>query len=252
MTAAQIDAGDGALIIKAKNDVNIEEGRDTLETATHWETSKKGFLKKKSTVSERAHSADIAISSNLTGNQVLIGAGNDVNITGSNVVSETQTWIDAKNDININAATNTESVTTYQAVKKSGLMGTGGIGFTIGSAKNTLGTTSSATTHTGSLIAANGGDVKLTSGNTLNIVGSDVIAAHDVTGIANNINISNVTDSYVNTTEQTAKSSGLTLSLSGTIGDALNGIVSTVQQSNAAAARGNGTLAAAYDTKAAL
>lgn len=160
MTAAQIDAGDGALIIKAKNDVNIEEGRDTLETATHWETSKKGFLKKKSTVSERAHSSDTSISSNLTGNQVLIGAGNDVNITGSNVVSETQTWIDAKNNININAATNTESVTTYQAVKKSGLMGTGGIGVTIGSAKNTLGTTSSATTHTGSVIAANGGDVK--------------------------------------------------------------------------------------------
>ena len=240
------------MIIKAKNDVNIEEGRDTLETATHWETSKKGFLKKKSTVSERAHSADIAISSNLTGNQVLIGAGNDVNITGSNVVSETQTWIDAKNDININAATNTESVTTYQAVKKSGLMGTGGFGFTIGSAKNTLGTTSSATTHTGSLIASNGGDVKLTSGNTLNIEGSDVIAARNVTGIANDINISNVTDSYVNTSQQTSRSSGLTLSLGGTIGNAANTVVNTIAQSQASAARGNSLLTTAYATKAAL
>jgi filamentous hemagglutinin len=126
------------------------------------------------------------------------------------------------------------------------------IGISAGKSKNSLSTDTTATTHTGSLIASNAGDVKLTAGNTLNIEGSDVLAANNATLVANNINIINTTDSYTQKSEQKAKSSGLTVALAGTVGDAANAAVSTVNQASAAKDRGNDRLAAAYETKAAL
>ena len=87
----------------------------------------------------------------------------------------------------------------------------------MGKTKHSLATDTTATTH--SLIASNAGDVKFTAGNTLNIDGSDVPAANNVTLIANNINIIHTTDSYTQQSEQKAKSSGLTVALAGAVGE---------------------------------
>ena len=107
-------------------------------------------------------------------------------------------------------------------------------------------------THTGSMVASNQGDVRISAGDTLNVKGSDIQAHDDLSAIAQTINITAETNRYTQATEQKSKSSGLTVSLSGTIGNAANGVIAAVQQGNSANDRGNDRLAAAYDTKAAL
>jgi filamentous hemagglutinin len=250
--AANVNSETGSLIATAGHDVNITAGEESRSTVADAFAKQKSFLKKKTIQVHAESDTTNSIGSNFTGNQVLVGAGNDVNIQGSNLVSDTLTWVDAKNNLNITAAENTQSTSSFKEVKKSGLMGTGGVGVMVGKTKNSLATDTTATTYTGSLIASNAGDVKLTAVNTLNIEGSDVLAANNATLVANNINIINTTDSYTQKSEQKAKSSGLTVALAGTVGDAANAAVSTVNQASAAKDRGNDRLAAAYETKAAL
>ena len=162
----------------------------------------------------------------------IAGTSHDTNIQGSNLVSDTLTWVDAKNNVNITSATNTESSSSFKEVKKSGLMGTGGVGFMVGKTQNSLDTDATSTTHTDSVIASNAGDVKLTAGQTLTVEGSDVLAANNATLVADDVNITNVTNSYQQSNEQRSKSSGLSVSLGGTIGNAVNGIINTVNQAN--------------------
>ena len=107
-------------------------------------------------------------------------------------------------------------------------------------------------THTGSMVASNQGDVRISAGDTLNVKGSDIQAHDDLSAIAQTINITAETDHYTQATEQKSKSSGLTVNLGGTIGNAANGVIAAVQQGNSANDRGNDRLAAAYDTKATL
>ncbi|WP_189493968.1 hemagglutinin repeat-containing protein, partial [Formosimonas limnophila] len=251
--ASEINSDVGTVLIKAaQGDVNIMAGQNTDSIDVANKDKSKGFLSSttRTTHIEKTDADNVA--SNITGNRVLIGAGNNVNIQGSNVVSDTLTWVDAKNDINITAAENTDTNNQFFEVKKSGLMGTGGIGFMVGKTQNSLATDATATTHTGSLIASNAGDVKLSAGNTLNIVGSDVLAANNATLVADDVNIINETNRYTQTTEEKSKSSGLSVSLSGTVGNAANTIYGVVKQANDASDRGNDRLAAAYGTKAAL
>ena len=230
--AANVNAEQGALIAKAGNDVNITTGESTYSSEADGYGKSKGTFKKKSFQTHAEEERTTSIASNFTGDKVLIGAGHDANISGSNLVSDSLTWVDAKNNINITSAENTESESLYKKVKQSGLMGTGGVGFMVGSNKNSLDTDATSTTHTASLIASNAGDVKLTACQTLTVDGSDVLAANNATLVADDVNITNVTNSYQQSNEQHSKSSGLSVSLGGTIGNAVNGIINTVNQAN--------------------
>lgn len=99
----------GALVVTAGNDINVSTGKDDESRSSSVTGTKKGFLSKTATSSTSSTSSSTNIASNLTGAQVLIGAGNDVTITGSNVVSDELTWIDAKNKLSITSAVNTET-----------------------------------------------------------------------------------------------------------------------------------------------
>ncbi|WET39798.1 hemagglutinin repeat-containing protein [Citrobacter enshiensis] len=58
-------------------------------------------------------------------------------VKGSSVVADNAVNLHAGNNVDIVAATNTDTSWRFKETKKSGLMGTGGIGFTLGSSKTT-------------------------------------------------------------------------------------------------------------------
>ena len=110
--------------VTAKGDIGVAAGRDVnLNTATesdyHYKEqtkTKKGFLSKKTTHTIEEDSATRESGSLLSGDNVQLKAGNNVDIV---------------------AATNSDTSWRFKEEKKSGLMGSGGIGFTIGSSKST-------------------------------------------------------------------------------------------------------------------
>ncbi|ENB4054980.1 hemagglutinin repeat-containing protein, partial [Escherichia coli] len=133
--------------------------------------------------------------------------------------------------------------------KKSGLMSSGGVGFSMGSQSLKVTDTATDTTQKGSTVGSVHGDVSLQAGNRLTVNGSDLIAGRDMALSGKEVSITAATDQHVQTHTVEQKTSGLTLALSGTAGSALNTTVETVQ---AAKSAGNSRLEALQGVKAAL
>ncbi|HGU3889617.1 TPA: hemagglutinin repeat-containing protein, partial [Escherichia coli] len=133
--------------------------------------------------------------------------------------------------------------------KKSGLMSSGGVGFSVGSQSLKVRDTATDTTQKGSTVGSVHGDVSLQAGNRLTVNSSDLIAGRDMALSGKEVSITAATDQHVQTHTVEQKTSGLTLALSGTAGSALNTTVETVQ---AAKSAGNSRLEALQGVKAAL
>ncbi|EJE3500682.1 hemagglutinin repeat-containing protein, partial [Escherichia coli] len=187
--------------------------------------------------------------SELNGDTVSIGAGHNLNVTGSSVAGDNRVSLAAGNNLNIVTLTESNRETHLKQEKKSGLMSSGGVGFSMGSQSLKVTDTATDTTQKGSTVGSVHGDVSLQAGNRLTVNSSDLIAGRDMALSGKEVSITAATDQHVQTHTVEQKTSGLTLALSGTAGSALNTTVETVQ---AAKSAGNSRLEALQGVKAAL
>lgn len=253
------DVNSQAAQVTATGDIGVQAGGNVnLSTATesnyHYDEETKtkgGFLSKSTTHTISEQSSTTEAGTLLSGDNVTVKAGNDLLVKGSGVVGDGDVALSAGHDVNIDAATNTDSSWQLTEKKKSGLMGSGGIGFTIGSSKTKQelkenGTTQSQSTST---VGSNGGDVTITAGNQLHVGGSDLIAKNDLSLTGDSVVIDPGHDKR--TSEQTfeQKSSGLTIALSGAVGDAVN---TAIQTTTAVKEQSDSRLEALQATKATL
>jgi filamentous hemagglutinin len=234
------DVNSEAAQVTTQGDIGIAAGRDVnLSTATesdyHYKEEKKtksGFLSKKTTHTIEEDSATREAGTLLSGNNVQVSAGNNLLVKGSSVVADDAVNLSAGNNVDIIAATNTDSSWRFKEEKKSGLMGTGGIGVTIGSSKTTHDLREAGTTQSQSFstVGSTGGSVVISAGNQAHIGGADLIAGKDLAVIGDSVLIDPGHDKRRSeeTFEQTK--SGLTLALSGTVGSAINNAVTNAQE----------------------
>ncbi|EPR3852582.1 hemagglutinin repeat-containing protein, partial [Escherichia coli] len=185
----------------------------------------------------------------LSGGTVTIGAGHNLNVAGSSVVGDNRVSLAAGNNLSIGTLTESNRETHLKQEKKSGLMSSGGVGFSVGSQSLKVTDAATDTTQKGSTVGSVHGDVSLQAGNRLTVNGSDLIAGRDMALSGKEVSITAATDQHVQTHTVEQKTSGLTLALSGTAGSALNTTVETVQ---AAKSAGNSRLEALQGVKAAL
>ncbi|WP_336278301.1 hemagglutinin repeat-containing protein [Cronobacter dublinensis] len=243
----------------AKGDIGVTAGRDiNLATATesdyHYKEetkTKKGFLKKTTTHTVSEQSATREAGTLLSGDNVTLKAGEDVLVKGSAVAGDGNVALSAGKNVDIVAATNTDANWQLKEKKKSGLMGSGGIGFTIGSSKTRhelkeKGTTQSQSVST---IGSTGGNVSITAGEQARVRGADLVAGKNLTLTGDSVVIEPGHDKRTRTETFEQKSSGLTVALSGAVGDAVNSAVTTAM---AAKEQSDSRLAGLQATKAAL
>ena len=135
--------------------------------------------------------------------------------------------------------------------EKSGLLGSGGIGFTIGkqSSKHEIDEKGRTQSQSVSTVGSSRGSVNITAGNQLHIGGADTVAGKDLTLTGDSVTIDPGYDQRTRKETYEQKQSGLSVALSGTVGGALNTAVSSAQQ---ARKEGDVRLNALQNTKAAL
>jgi len=245
--------------VTAQGDIGVQAGRDiNLTTATesdyHYQEqtkTKKGFLKKTTTHTISEQSATRESGTLLSGDNITLKSGNDLLVKGSNVVGDGNVALSAGHDVNIEAATNTDSNWQFKEKKKSGLMGSGGIGFTIGTSKTTQDLKEKGTTQSQSMsaIGSNGGNVAINAGEQLHVGGADLVAKKDLSLSGDSVVVEPGRDKRVSDQTFKQKSSGLTVALSGAVGDAVNTAATTAME---AKDQSDGRLAALQATKAAL
>ncbi|HDD9348010.1 TPA: hemagglutinin repeat-containing protein, partial [Escherichia coli] len=226
--------------VTATGNISVNAGRDVaLTTATesdyhYLETKKKsgGFLSKKTTHTISEDSASREAGSLLSGNRVTVNAGDNLTVEGSDVVADQDVSLAAGNHVDVLAAINTDTSWRFKETKKSGLMGTGGIGFTIGSSKTTHDRREAGTTQSqsASTIGSTAGNVSITAGKQAHISGSDVIANRDISITGDSVVVDPGHDRRTVDEKFEQKKSGLTVALSGTVGSAINNAVTSAQE----------------------
>ena len=245
--------------VTAKGDIGVAAGRDVnLDTATesdyHYKEqtkTKKGFLSKKTTHTIEENSATRESGSLLSGDNVQVVAGNNLLVNGSAVAGDGDVQLKAGNNVDIVAATNSDTSWRFKEEKKSGLMGSGGIGFTIGSSKSTHDLREKGTTQSQSFstVGSTGGNVAISAGNQAHIGGADLIAGKDLSLSGDSVIIEPGHDKRTRDETFEQKKSGLTVALSGTVGSAINNAVSAAQETKE---QSDGRLKALQATKTVL
>ena len=253
------DVNAEAAQVTASGDIGVAAGRDVnLTTATESDyhfreetKSKKGFLSKKTTHTIEEDSATREAGTLLSGDNVTVQAGNNLLVQGSAVVGDNTVALGAGNNVDIVAATNTDSSWRFKETKKSGLMGTGGIGITVGSSKSTHDLREAGTTQSESFstVGSTGGNVVIAAGNQAHIGGADLIAGKDMSLSGSSVIIDPGHDKRTRDEAFEQKKSGLTLALSGTVGSAINNAVTSAQDTKE---ESDGRLKALQATKTVL
>ncbi|EET5617476.1 filamentous hemagglutinin, partial [Escherichia coli] len=247
--AASLSAQKG-LALMAGHDVTLTGAQNTRSLDEyHKVTGSSGMLSKTTTTTHDVTDRRTMTGSELNGDTVSISAGHNLNVTGSSVAGDNRVSLAAGNNLNIGTLTESNRETHLKQEKKSGLMSSGGVGFSVGSQSLKVTDTATDTTQKGSTVGSVHGDVSLQAGNRLTVNGSDLIAGRDMALSGKEVSITAATDQHVQTHTVEQKTSGLTLALSGTAGSALNTTVETVQ---AAKSAGNSRLEALQGVKAAL
>ncbi|UDG00298.1 hemagglutinin repeat-containing protein [Enterobacter cloacae] len=245
--------------VTAQGDIGVAAGRDVnLTTATESDyryreqtKTSSGFLSKKTTHTIEEESATREKGSLLSGDNVTVSAGNNLRVLGSAVAGDGDVALSAGNNVDIVAATNTDTAWRFKETKKSGLMGTGGIGFTIGSSKSTHDLREQGTTQSESFstVGSTGGNVSIAAGKQAHIGGADIIAQKDISLTGDSVVIDPGHDKRTRDETFEQKSSGLTVALSGAAGSAVNNAVTTAQSAKQSS---DSRLAALQGTQAAL
>ena len=211
---ADINSNNGNISIYGKEGVNITEGRKLVDMDESYYSKSKKFLSTKKSIDKYQLHQDEAVASNITAKNVNIGTEKDLNIRGSNIISDNQTLLQAGHDINVEAAVNQYQKNEYHARKKSGLMSSGGLGFTIGSLKETDDTKNKSIQHSKTTIGSLNGDTIIVSGGHYTQSGSIVSSPKgNITIAAKQIDVLAAQDQYSTDNVHTLKQSGLTLAL---------------------------------------
>ncbi|WP_273402515.1 hemagglutinin repeat-containing protein [Actinobacillus porcinus] len=169
----------GTVVIGSTHgDVQIQAGRHQEQLSFGAKSTHHGTLQTITTVSKHDHHYDTAQGSAIDGNNVVLQANNgNVSIQGSNVVAENHLVAKAKN-INIQAAENRIFEEDFEKTGKSGLMGSGGFGFSIGEKKEKVEQDRTQESAVSSQVGSLKGDTILHADNHYQQTGSVVTAVN--------------------------------------------------------------------------
>ncbi|HGM7840050.1 TPA: hemagglutinin repeat-containing protein [Serratia marcescens] len=251
VTGSTLHSDQGAIALQAKKDVTLNTATERESRYSEERSEKKGLLNKSSSHTVTDDRTTRENGSLLSGNSVSISAGNDLTVTGSAIAADQDVNLQAGRNVDIGAATETETHYLLEEKKKSGLLGSGGIGFTIGkqSSKHEIDEKGTTQSQSVSTVGSSQGSVNITAGNQLHIGGADLVAGKDLALTGDSVSIDPGYDQRTRKETFEQKQSGLSVALSGTVGGALNTAVSSAQQ---ARKDGDGRLNALQNTKAAL
>ncbi|WP_018443694.1 two-partner secretion domain-containing protein, partial [Trinickia symbiotica] len=212
---ASVTSEQGALITTAENDINLTSSKTTRNVdEAHQHKGKSSWFSSKTISTRNTLSEAMNRGTTFSGDTVHLQAGHDINVKGSNVVSTHGTSLIALHDVNIEAAINSATERHYRDERKTGLFGTGGIGFTIGTEQHSQDNRNTRTSASASIVGSTNGNVAIAAGNHYRQVGSHLLASQgDIDIQAKKVDILAAEEISHGTQETQFKQSGLTVAV---------------------------------------
>ncbi|MEN5209187.1 filamentous hemagglutinin N-terminal domain-containing protein [Stenotrophomonas terrae] len=132
LQATTVASDDGGIGVSAGRDVNLTAAQEEHDLTIDEQRKKKGFLKTKTTTTHDEWHDSIAVTTTLSGETVTVAAGRDLTSQGAQIAGTGDVVLAAGRDLTLGTAESTSTEVHDKTVTKSGLFGSGGIGFTVG------------------------------------------------------------------------------------------------------------------------
>ena len=230
-----VSSDSSAVKVIGEHDVSIENGYSESKDAFALKYKEKGLLNKKETKIKTNDESKHALMSTLSGHTVVVGANNDVTLTSSNVVSTAGTSVLAGHNVITDAAAEHTLSTASKDVKKSGIMGAG-MGIMIGKKQSKDNYYIDETTHKATTLGSTDGKVTVQAGDTIHLTTTNAVGKEGVVIVGQDIILDGKDDVYKQEERHERKSSGLTVSLGGSVVEKLD---SAVKKQHSASERKN-------------
>lgn len=212
---SQISSEQGSTILSAQQKIDISEGRKLSDSETAYKTKDKSTF---STTTEKGrvrNMSDEAIASTIDGKNVILDA-NNINIRGSNIISDELTQIQAKENVSITAAENQYLNESEKSVKKSGFSASLSDGVaSVGYGKSSVKTEqkNQSTKLAQSQIVSTQGNTNILAGKDLTAEAAILGAGKDLNLQGANVNLNAGYESSKQHTEVQSKNSGVSVGL---------------------------------------
>lgn len=230
-----VSSDSGAVKVIGENDVSIENSYSESKDAFALKYKEKGLLNKKETKIKTNDESTNALMSTVSGHTVVVGANNDVTLTSSNIVSTAGTSVLAGHDVITDAAAKHTLSTASKDVKKSGIMGAG-MGIMIGKKQSKDNYYIDETTHKATTLGSTNGEVTVQAGGTVHLTTTNAVGKNGVVILGQDIILDGKDDLYKQEERHERKSSGLTVSLGGSVVEKID---SAVKKQHSASDRRN-------------
>lgn len=220
--AATVSSDQGKLLAAAGNDINLTAGEASQAIDEYHVYKSKGLLSSKTTIYQDTLDQSQALATTFSGDSSSLQAGHDIKLVGSNNVATHDAELLAGNDISLQTAQEHNNGTSYRYTKSSGLLSGGGLGFTIGTQKQSTYTTDAYKGGAGSTVGSTDGNVNMQAGHNYQQTGSFVSTPKgDITVGAQNIDIQHDIATRHSTQQSKFEQTGFTFSISTPIISAL-------------------------------
>ena len=222
---------DGVLALGATHDVNITGVLNNSQLdERHKVVGGNGWLSKTTTTTRDTVDKQTVQGSELSAGSVKISAGNNLLVAGSSVAGTDDVALRAGNDLTLTTMGGRNEETHLKQEKKSGLLSSGGIGFTLGSRKETTEQASQALAGQGAMVGSLQGDTVLLAGNDYRQTGSSVASPNgNVVIQGKNVTIDAAQNTYASQYKRTVEQKGFTLAVNVPVVQALQSVLDTVQ-----------------------
>ncbi|MCW5287515.1 filamentous hemagglutinin N-terminal domain-containing protein [Verminephrobacter aporrectodeae subsp. tuberculatae] len=174
---ATIAAGTGQASLIANNDVTVQNATTGHGQASESYDRRSGLFSNKSTQRAEGSQSTRVAGSSITGNTVLLRAGNDVTLQASQINATSDAYISAGRDVNVTTAQESSSASSLFEQNRRGLSANLGQ-ISVGKSAQKQTQALQSTTQVGSTIS--GANVAITAGRDATFVASTVLADQDV------------------------------------------------------------------------
>ena len=221
----------------AADTVKVSGNTVELNTAKANSTVNHVYLDKKKSLVKResTNAVDDATTTAVTGSTV---SGKDIQITSAQDVTGQSAQIIGEHTVDVTAGGKVElgadkAITDGTSVyrhKKSGLLGSTGIGFTIGKEKHNIDEANHEESTVRNTIASTKGAVTIKANDTVHITSADIVAKEGAVLEGSAVTLDGNVDHNHMTHDERYKKTGLTVSLGGAIANTLTNATRTIKQ----------------------
>jgi filamentous hemagglutinin len=227
-------AAEKKLKVEAGKNINIGAGHHKEQVEEHhMHKGKSGGGNSLTKTTDERLDGNYALGSTITGDKVSLQAGNDVNVTGSNVVGTNDVDIKAKGNVHITPAEESQKEKHFSKVEAKGIFGSG-FGFVIGKQTTTEKQDVQSKMQAGSTVSSVTGNVNIAAGQNLQVEGSKVVAGKDINMSGAKVDVQAAEETYDSQYRYDYSLKGLSASLGGGIVDRGQKVLKSLERAHQA------------------